>query len=214
MRAGDVAAPGTIPISPENGRQIRNMIAVVKLVRPVRPPAAIPAELSTNVVALLVPKRAPILVAKLSATRALSRRLLNPDPSSAFSSSASNIWLFLPVPMNVPIESNVSERLIEKIVTITNGIFAGSEKRDPKPGLPKKLNATSLNPCTVSFPEKIVSGRTVTPIGIPMIVVATIPIRIAPLTFITIRMMMIRSPITDSTRCGALNGCIPGVTLG
>ena len=126
MRAGDVAADGTIPISPANGRHIKNMMAVVRLVRPVLPPAAIPAELSTYVVALLVPKRAPMLVAKLSATRALSRRLLKPEPSRAFSSSASNIPLLRPVPMNVPIESNVSERHMEKIVTITNGIFAGS----------------------------------------------------------------------------------------
>ena len=97
---------------------------------------------------------------------------------------------------------------------MTNGILAGSENRETNPSPPKNANATSRNPVHVPESEKMDDGICVTPIGIPMIVVATMPIRIAPLTCMTIRMTMIISPITARTRDGVFRGCMPGVTLG
>ena len=115
--------------------------------------------------------------------------------------------------MKVPIESKVSERHIEKIVTMTKGIFDGSLKSEMMPSPPKKAKDTSPKPCQVSLPEKMDAGSWVTPIGIPMIVVATMPIRMAPFTCMTMRMTMISSPMTASTRLGLVRAAMPGVTL-
>ena len=61
-------------------------------------------------------------MAVASAKSALSIFDLKPAPDSiAFSSSELNIPLLLPVPMNVPIVSNVSVMLKEKIVMSTSG---------------------------------------------------------------------------------------------
>ena len=63
MSAGEVAQEGTMEASGVRTRQRAKQIAVTRLVRPVLPPAATPAEDSTNVVQVDVPRIAPETVA-------------------------------------------------------------------------------------------------------------------------------------------------------
>ena len=100
-RTGAVAADGTILTKLERNAERANITATTTDVRPVLPPAPIPAALSTNVVVLDVPKRAPMDVATASAKRALSRRDLKPEFLSIFSSSSllsgiSIWWVIVP----------------------------------------------------------------------------------------------------------------------
>jgi len=78
IRTGAVAAAGTIPTTGASNMQAINSNAVTTLVKPVRPPAPIPAALSTYVVVFDVPKIAPMDVAIASANNALSILDLKP----------------------------------------------------------------------------------------------------------------------------------------
>src|SRR5699024_8408590 len=89
---GAVACVGTIAIREEKKLANKKRTATTTLVKPVRPPAPIPAALSTNVVVLEVPKIAPTEVAIASANNALSIFDLTPELlSKAASSSAVKI---------------------------------------------------------------------------------------------------------------------------
>jgi len=81
IRAGEEAAAGTMATTGAKKALSAKRIATTTEVRPVRPPAPIPAALSTYVVVLEVPKRAPIEVAMESANNALSIFDLNPGAS-------------------------------------------------------------------------------------------------------------------------------------
>ena len=134
IKAGDVAAAGTIPTNGKIRIERRKRTAVVTAVKPVRPPAEIPAADSTYVVVFEVPKMAPIDVPIASAKSALSIFELKPVPfSSAFSSSAEKIPVLRPVPMNVPKVSNVSDKLNAKMVINTNGKRLESANSEPIP---------------------------------------------------------------------------------
>src|SRR5690554_6468087 len=89
ISAGAVAAEGTALISGAKKALKAKQIATTTLVSPVRPPAPIPAALSTNVVVLEVPKIAPIEVAVASAKRALSILDWNPELVSRAAISSS-----------------------------------------------------------------------------------------------------------------------------
>ena len=69
IRTGAVAAVGTRPRNGEATIATRNSTPVVKEVRPVRPPSETPAEDSTKVVTVEVPRTAPQAVAIASASR-------------------------------------------------------------------------------------------------------------------------------------------------
>ena len=151
-----------------------------------------------------------------SANKALSIFDLNPDPfSNAFWSSALKIPVRRPVPIKVPSVSNVSDKLNAKIVINTNGIFELSENSE---SIPFEPNATpnvcpncpndSPNPALVPIADK-----STTPIGIPIIVVAAIPIIIAPLTFNINKTVIIASPITASKTPGVLKLTKAGTAL-
>ena len=129
-RAGAVAAKGTALTKVARNAEIAKQTATTTEVRPVRPPTPIPEALSTKVVVLEVPNRAPMEVAVASANRALSSLDLNPLLFSiSSSSSALKMPLRRPVPIKVPMVSKVSVMLKEKIVISTSGIFAGSVNR-------------------------------------------------------------------------------------
>ena len=125
--AGAVAAEGTALTKVAKNADNAKQIAVTTEVKPVRPPAAIPAALSTKVVVLDVPNKAPIEVAVASANKALSNLDLNPELFSiSFSSSSLKIPLRRPVPIKVPIVSKVSEMLKAKIVIKARGSLVTS----------------------------------------------------------------------------------------
>ena len=88
----------------------RKSKAVVKAVRPVFPPAATPAEDSTNVVVVEVPRTAPEEVAIASARSA--GRIFGSLPSS------SSISAFVATPIRVPSVSKRSTNRNEKIITM------------------------------------------------------------------------------------------------
>ena len=67
--AGAVANDGMAMNIGANSMEIRNMTAVTTAERPVLPPAATPAEDSTKVVVVEVPRTAPAVVATESARR-------------------------------------------------------------------------------------------------------------------------------------------------
>ncbi len=145
-----------------------------------------------------------------SAKSALSILDLKPVlVSKAFSSASLKMPLRRPVPIKVPIVSKVSERLKAKIVTRASGIFAPSEKSEPRPSFvnitPKVVGRT-----LTASPRLIVSVVFVTPIKMPIIVVTIMLISIAPLTFISIRIIMRKSPITKRMRSGLLGIAIAG----
>ena len=157
--------------------------ATTRLVRPVRPPASIPAVDSTTVVVFEVPKIAPTDVAHESHRSARSSLVLNPLLSTDDSSSSLNRPLRLPVPMKVPMVSKVSTRLKERMATIAEGIRTGSENSD---GSPSDVNITPNVPgswCTDSVKDTE-SAALVRPAGIPMSVVTTRAMTMAPRTFL------------------------------
>ena len=131
-----------------------------------------------------------------SAKRALSSLDLKPELLSIIRSSSSlKIPLRRPVPIKVPMVSKVSEMLNEKIVISTSGSLAGSENRLVMPPS-LKIASTVEGRAWQASVKLTVSDGVVTPKGIPMRVVATMEIRIAPFTWrtsrITIRAMPIR----------------------
>ena len=110
ISAGAVAKEGIAVKMGANNVEMRNRNAVVKAVRPVLPPAATPAEDSTKVVVVEVPRTAPAEVAIESARRA---GLI--FGSLPFSSS---ILAFVLTPMSVPSVSKRSTKRNEKMMTI------------------------------------------------------------------------------------------------
>src|SRR5690606_21944681 len=198
INAGAVACPGTIATNGENKLVNKNIPATTTLVKPVRPPAAIPAALSTNVVVLDVPKTAPTDVAIASANKALSIFVLMPVLlSKANSSSCEKIPVFRPVPINVPIVSKTSDKLNAKIVIKTNGRRDKSPNKEAIPSDPKaapKVTPNSEKALPKEFAGFEIPDKSTIPIGIPRIVVATIPIKIAPRTFDTNKITVMINP--------------------
>ena len=163
IKAGAVAADG---IEPKRGAKKSDKIkrtATVRAVKPVLPPSTTPAELSTNVVTVEVPRIAPQVVPIASANKASLQLGIVP--------SALTISAFVAQPIKVPTVSNISTKRNVNIITKKSieKMFANSNW--------KKVGA-------------IDGGRYeppayfVTPQGIPTIVVRIIPIKSAPLTFI------------------------------
>ena len=105
-----VAAEGMSKNKGERKSARRKKKAVEKAVIPVRPPSAIPAELSTKVVTVDVPNAAPTLVAMASAIMA---------PLMFFTLPASSIIsVFAAAPINVPMVLKMSMKTSTKIVRI------------------------------------------------------------------------------------------------
>ena len=128
--AGAVAAKGTALTKVAKNAERAKQMATTTEVSPVLPPAPIPDALSTKVVVLEVPNKAPMEVAVASANNALSSLDLKPvEVSMSCSSSSLKMPLRRPVPIKVPRVSKVSEILKEKMVISTRGSFAASEKR-------------------------------------------------------------------------------------
>ena len=160
-------------------------------VKPVLPPASIPAVLSKYVVALLVPRSAPIIVPAESATIARSKlRGIFPFLSIL------NIPAFLPVPINIPIVSNKSDIVIVNIVI----------KRINIPLLivskPVKSNLNSVGVISGINLKVEKSGNLVTPSGIPIIVLNSIPFKYAAFFFLTSNIAVNTSPSTDTNTAG------------
>ena len=166
-----VAADGIALTSGAANALKPNMTQTTQLVKPVFPPAPIPAALSTKVVVLLVPTIAPMLVAILSANNALSILDLNPlDISIAFSSSAEKMPDFLPVPINVPNVSKVSDNENDNIVMKTRGNLAGSLNSETIPS-PVKITPKVEGRALQASTKLIELPNDVTPKGIPAKVV-------------------------------------------
>ena len=111
ISTGDVAAFGTRDTIGAKNKQIKNNTPVVTAVKPVRPPAPTPAALSTKAVIVEVPSNAPALTPIASTVIALPRPGNLPDLGSA-------IFASVAVPINVPMESNNSTKVKEKIIVI------------------------------------------------------------------------------------------------
>ena len=109
-RAGAVAKDGMAMKIGANSMEIRNSTAVTTAVRPVLPPSATPAEDSTNVVVVEVPRIAPAEVATASA---ISAGLIWGSLPSL-----SSILPLLHTPISVPSVSKISTNRNEKITTI------------------------------------------------------------------------------------------------
>ncbi len=211
INAGAVAALGIIVVIGYMKIHNKKNIAVKKLVKPVLPPASIPAALSTYVVVFDVPNNAPILVAIESANNAFSIFVLKPFESSIASmSSCLNTPLLSPVPINVPIVSNVSDKLNAKIARKARSILS----IPPENNVPIPSNAAkNVVPISLNGANKLLKSifeKLVTPIGQPIIVVTTIPIRIAPLTFVNNKTTVIIIPINANTGANWLKSTIAG----
>ncbi len=149
-----------------------------------------------------------------SANRALS--ILERKPllfSSAFSSSMLKMPVRRPVPINVPMVSNVSERLNAKIVIITSSRLEGSANSVPIPAgpnaapnvVPSWENELPSVPAVMEALEK-----SVTPNGMPTTVVAMMPIRMAPRTFAISSTTISTMPNSASRTEGVFSGTMAG----
>ena len=110
IRAGAVANDGIAVKTGAKNIDNKKRIAVVSAVRPVLPPAATPADDSTKVVVVEVPRTAPEEVAIASARSA--GRIFGSLPS------LSSISAFVATPMRVPSVSKRSTNRNEKIITM------------------------------------------------------------------------------------------------
>ena len=108
--AGAVAKEGIAMKMGANSMEIRKSSAVTIAVKPVLPPSATPAEDSTKVVVVEVPKIAPALVAIASAMSAGLICFNLP--------SLSSIFALLHTPISVPRVSKISTKRKEKMTTI------------------------------------------------------------------------------------------------
>ena len=182
MSAGAVACVGMMPAMGANTTDSRNRMPTTTEVRPVRPPSEIPVEDSTKVVTVEVPRQAPTQVAHASAISALS-----PWGRLPFSSSMPAL---LAVPMSVPTVSKQSQML-----KVTMAVSTG---RMPWENRPPKSNLNSVGAMEMLFSAMSV-GMVVRPMGMPMIVVATMPRNSAPLTFHAIRIPVMSRPMRASS---------------
>ena len=108
ISAGAVAKDGIARKIGDKKREIPNRIAVVRDVKPVRPPSVTPEALSTNVVVVEVPSTAPTVVATASAISA--PLILGSFPS------LSSMPALVDTPINVP---SVSKRSTKRNANIT-----------------------------------------------------------------------------------------------
>ena len=109
----------------------------------------------------------------------------------------------MPVPMNAPMVSNVSETLNARIVISTMGSFVMSANREGSPA-GVKMTPTVVGSAAQASRKETVSAIVVTPMGIPTTVAITIPIRIAPGTLRTRSTIVRARPIRKSQSCGSL----------
>ena len=105
IRIGAIAAIGTQATIGAINNESAKKSAADTAVRPVLPPASIPTVLSTYVVRLLVPNKAPHVVAKESQAKALSK-FLGKLPFS----SILNIPAFFPVSSIIVCPSNFQSK--------------------------------------------------------------------------------------------------------
>ena len=124
------------------------MIPQVTAVRPVRPPAPTPAALSTKAVIVLEPSIAPKLTPRESTIIALP----SPGNSPFFGSAMPALDA---VAIRVPIESNNSTKVKEKIIVIKPTWKAEAMSSSMKAILLKSGIATTLK----------VSGKVATPVA-------------------------------------------------
>ena len=119
--------------------KIKQMAVTIEVI-PVRPPAPIPADDSTKVVVLDVPRMAPKIVPTESPKSALSILELKPVPDSKASSSS---WEKMPdrrpVPIKVPTVSKTSDKEKAKMVIKTTGKRDRSLKSE---GIPAGVKMT------------------------------------------------------------------------
>ena len=105
--------------------------------------------------------------------------------------------------MKVPMVSKVSEMLKAKIVMSTKGILETSAKREGRPAW-VKIAPKVVGSCWQASVKLMELLTVVTPIGIPITAVATIPIRIAPGTLHISRTMVRIRPITKQPESGVV----------
>lgn len=177
IRAGAVAAEGTNRNSGLKNSEIRKKHPVITDVSPVRPPAATPADDSTNVVTVDVPSNDPNVVPIASDKSAFPALGKFPFSSREFVLEAT--------PASVPTVSNISTNRNVNIEIISDAfnMFFGI----------CTLNATFSNPDGILKNVKS-AGICVTPIGMPITVVMIIPNRIAPFTFLATNTAVIIMP--------------------
>ena len=173
ISAGAVAAAGTSAKSGLKNSAKRNKTAVVTEASPVLPPAATPEELSTNDVTVEVPRHAPTAVPIASAKSAPFAFNTFPSLSLRFPCSAT--------PRSVPI---VSKRSVKRKVKKITRNFPKTAKEKPFPfeTIPLKSKSKKYG-AEGAFTGEKSFGIAVTPNGIPIKVVITIPIKIEPGTF-------------------------------
>ena len=161
-----VAALGMSKKIGERKSDTMKKIPTVNAVTPDRPPSAIPLALSTYVVSVELPNIAPQVVPMAS--------LIIASFTCGMLPFGSTIPVLSAKPIRVPI---VSKMFIKSRENITNTVL---RFRRPEKSNLQKIGVMSCGAETGSHPL----GKTVTPIGIPIIVVMMIPQNKEPLTFL------------------------------
>ena len=130
--------------------QARNITAVVKAVRPVRPPASTPEPDSMNVVTVEVPVHAPATVPTASASRASFILGILPSLSSISALAA--------VPTRVPMVSNIS--IMQKVMIKVSAVNQPISIKVLKSNLKKVVSSMSLRGGTKDAPCREAKGLT------------------------------------------------------
>ena len=174
MRIGAVAAEGIAKKSGEKNSDIAKHTAITNDTRPVRPPCATPAALSTYVVVAETPIHAPAVVAMASARNACLIRAIFP--------SGPTIPALRQTPTKVPIAPNISIKRNVRTTTTISTVKILSHSN---------LKAISEIDCGV----ETIPSQCVIPKGIPIAEVISIPSNMPPLIFFTTSQLVIISPI-------------------
>src|SRR5574344_420572 len=172
IKAGEVAAEGIAKKRGEKNAAMMKQTAMEKEVRPERPPSLTPAADSTYVVVVEAPTHAPAVVAMASAKRALFTPGILPS---------SLIMPALPItPIRVPMVSNRSMK--RKVITT----ISISRLR-----ILCHSNCMQIGETSGGMP--MIPFKWVSPIGMPISVVAKMPMSRAPFTLyinnVTVKMM-------------------------
>ena len=130
--------------------QARNITAVVRAVRPVRPPASTPEADSTKVVTVEVPQQAPATVPMASEVRASFMLGILPSLSVIPAREA--------VPTSVPMVSNIS--IMQKVMTRVMAVNQPMRKKSVKSNLNRVVAAISWKGGTKEAPCREAKGFT------------------------------------------------------
>lgn len=219
IKIGAVAADGTMDTNGDKTNMAKKPREVTTFVKPVRPPDATPVADSIKVVVFDVPTTPANVVVNVSTTKARSIfELKELSATKASWSFFEKIPVWFPIPINVPMASNKPVSPMAKTVTTANDVLAQVDQSEPIPFGPKAAPKAFVKSAK-AFGNDVAADKCVlvTPIGIPIKVVAINVIKNDAGTFLMTKKVKINKPIkakrTDDCVKRDSSGVTPDVAI-